>query len=154
LFRGAELRHFLVEFESASLSNRRPPGFGFLVDDGRWHLLEEDPDDVGRRIIENLKVEVKFRVTSRTVGGYGVSARESGRGLSQMRFNSPIISVVLAVEGPSLREVCPLLRGFSTANAWSELFFANACSGPLGKRSPLPRSTSGLAAGNSTPVSR
>jgi hypothetical protein len=82
------------------------------IRDGRWHLLEEDPDDVGRRIIENLKVEVKFRVTSPTVGGYGVSAGESGRGSSHMRFNSPIISVVLAVDDSSLREVCPLLRGF------------------------------------------
>ena len=45
-----------------------------------------------------------------------------------MRLNSPIISVVRAVNGRSLTAVRPLLRGFSTADAWPEPFFANVCS--------------------------
>jgi hypothetical protein len=45
-----------------------------------------------------------------------------------MRLNSPIKSVVLAVDGRGLTAARPLLRGFSTADAWSEVFDANACS--------------------------
>jgi len=65
------------------LARLSPAGWRrYETDDGI--SLRKIPDDVGRRIIENLKVEVKFRVTSPTVGGYGVSAGESGRGASQM----------------------------------------------------------------------
>lgn len=55
-------------------------------------------------------------------GSSGSSAGVPGRGSSQMRLNSPIKSVVLAVDGRGLTAVRPLLRGFSTADAGSELF--------------------------------
>ena len=62
------------------------------------------------------------------VAGSPIGLSATGRGSSQMRLNSPIISVVPAVNGRSLTAVRPLLQGFSTADAWSELFDANVCS--------------------------
>jgi hypothetical protein len=59
-------------------------------------------------------------------GPIGLSAVVSGRGSPLL--NSPIKSVVLAVDGRVLTAVRPLLRGFSAADAWSELFDANVCS--------------------------